>query len=188
MSLAPRTAIVSSVGTVVVSALGFVVVLLLNAFVLDDYDAFGEVDIPGTASLELPAGEVTVNFHTVVRQSQADGALPVPELQMSITPPEGVAEAEVIPSPGATTTINSDAWVRVWQVRTGAAGVYRIATDGAVDGYIAPRLAFGRDDTRAWLAWVFGAGFGVGMIALALAVFWHIRTTSSANTGERGPD
>ena len=33
----------------------FIVMLILNAFVLDDYDAYGEVPIPGSTSLQLPA-------------------------------------------------------------------------------------------------------------------------------------
>ena len=43
----------------VVAVPGFIVVLVLNAFFLDDYDAYGEVPIPGSASLHLPRGEVT---------------------------------------------------------------------------------------------------------------------------------
>ena len=33
---------------------GFVATLVLNAFVLDEYDAYGEVPIPGSTSLHLP--------------------------------------------------------------------------------------------------------------------------------------
>ena len=51
--------------TLVASVLGFVAALVLNAFVLDEYDAYGEVTIPGSTNLHLPAGEVTVNFHTM---------------------------------------------------------------------------------------------------------------------------
>ncbi len=40
--------------------------LMLNAFVFDGYDAYGEVPIPGSSSLHLPDGEVTVSFHTVI--------------------------------------------------------------------------------------------------------------------------
>ena len=45
---------------IVVAVVGFVATLILNAFVLDKYDAYGEVPIPGSGSLQLPAGEVTV--------------------------------------------------------------------------------------------------------------------------------
>jgi hypothetical protein len=48
----------------VVSVAGFTAALVLNAFVLDTYNAYGEVPIPGSARLRLPAGDVTVSFHT----------------------------------------------------------------------------------------------------------------------------
>ena len=49
-----------------VAVIGFIVTVILNAFVLDKYDAYGEVPIPGSTSLHLPAGELTVSFHTMV--------------------------------------------------------------------------------------------------------------------------
>ena len=64
--VAVRIAILVSVVMIVVAVVGFVVTLILNAFVLDKYDAYGEVPIPGSGSLQLPAGEVTVSFHTEV--------------------------------------------------------------------------------------------------------------------------
>jgi len=63
----------------VVAVPGFIVMLVLNAFFLDDYDAYGEVPIPGSGSVHLPRGEVTVNFHTVTLGS-GGGGLPVPPL------------------------------------------------------------------------------------------------------------
>ncbi len=52
--------------TLVVSVAGFIVTLVLNAFFLDKYDAYGEVAIPGSGSVHLPAGDVTVSLHTLV--------------------------------------------------------------------------------------------------------------------------
>ena len=63
---APRIAIVVAIMTLVGSIIGFVAVLMLNAFVFDGYDAYGEVPIPGSSSLHLPDGEVTVSVHTVI--------------------------------------------------------------------------------------------------------------------------
>ena len=50
----------------VVAVAGFVATLVLNAFFLDRYNDCGEVPIPGSASLHLPAGQVTISLHTVV--------------------------------------------------------------------------------------------------------------------------
>ena len=51
---APRIVIVTSICALVIGAVGLFATLFLNAFVFDEYDADGEIPIPGTASLELP--------------------------------------------------------------------------------------------------------------------------------------
>ena len=76
----------------IVSVAGFIVALVLNAFFLDKYNAYGEVPIPGSSSLYLPAGEVTVSLHTVVISGPDGGGLPVPPLGVTITPPDGLAQ------------------------------------------------------------------------------------------------
>ena len=69
---APRIFVVASILTLVVAVIGFIVTVILNAFVLDKYNAYGEVPIPGSSSLHLPAGEATVSFHTqTIRQPRA---------------------------------------------------------------------------------------------------------------------
>ncbi|MGB6516466.1 MAG: SHOCT domain-containing protein, partial [Mycobacterium sp.] len=50
--IAVRIAILVSILTIVVAVIGFVVTLILNAFVLDKYNAYGEVPIPGSGSLQ----------------------------------------------------------------------------------------------------------------------------------------
>ena len=103
----PRIALISAILTLVAGAVGFVVVLMLGAFVLDEFDAYGEVPIPGSGRLHLPAGEVTINFHTLVTGS-GNGNFPIPPLTLGITPPDGVPDPVVTESGGSTTTVNSD--------------------------------------------------------------------------------
>jgi Short C-terminal domain len=177
--VATRIAIVVSVATLVVAVVGFVVTLILNFFVLDKYNAYGEVPIPGSGSLHLPAGEVTVSFHTEVIGSPSGGGLPVPQLGMSIDPPAGVSEPKVTESYGSTTTINNDAHVRVWVVQVPAAGMYNIKTEGKVGGYISPRLAFGHKSAYGSLVWVFVVLFGIGLLNLICALWWSARTRLS---------
>src|SRR6476659_5255262 len=50
----PRIAILVAILTLVTAGVGLVATLILNAFVFDEFDAYGEVPIPGTASLHLP--------------------------------------------------------------------------------------------------------------------------------------
>jgi hypothetical protein len=179
MGRAPRIAIIASVLTLVAAILGFVAVLVLNTFVLDEYDAYGEVTVPGSTSLQLPEGQMTVSFHTVTTGRPTSG-FPIPDLSFSITPPAGVPEPKVTENIGGTTSVNSDVRVRIWTVDIPQTGTYDIATDGKVDGYVAPQLAFGHDSSRSWLLWVFGGLFGLGLLELFVAVTWSLRASKKA--------
>lgn len=74
--VAARVAVAGSVVTLVVAVAGFVLTLVLNAFVLEKYNAYGEVPVPGSSSLHLPAVQVAVSFHTQVICSPSGGGLP----------------------------------------------------------------------------------------------------------------
>ncbi|MGE2722691.1 SHOCT domain-containing protein [Mycolicibacterium celeriflavum] len=176
---APRVAVVVSVLTLVVAVVGFVVTLVLNAFVFDEFDAYGEVPVPGTDSVELPAGEVTVSFHTLTTGQPTSG-FPIPALSINIDAPDGVADPAVTQSIGQTTTVNSDTHVRVWVVQVPEAGTYRITTDGDVNGYINPRLAFGHGSSYGWLVWLFGGLAALGVLELIAALIWSARSARAA--------
>lgn len=180
MGRGARILLVASILTAAAAVVGFIAVVVLNAFVFDEYDAYGEVDIPGSASLHLPEGEVTVSFHTLVTGQPSGAGLPVPELQMSISPPEGVDEPTVTESFGGTTTVNNDAHVRVWVTEIHEAGTYEVLTEGEVDGYISPRLAFGHDRTHGELLWLFGGLFAVGVVGVLVALIWSARVAKRA--------
>ncbi len=153
--------------------------LVLNAFFLDDYDAYGEVPIPGSGSVHLPRGEVTINFHTVMTGS-GGGGLPVPPLGITFTPPDGVAQPTVSENIGSTTTVNNDAHVQVWTAQIPADGTYNITTDGQVNGYIIPRLAFGHPNALSFLVWVFVGMFFAGLFATILLSMWLSRSRRKA--------
>jgi Short C-terminal domain len=175
----PRFAILSAVLTLVVAGVGLIASLILNAFVLDEYDAFGEVSIPGSTSLHLPAGEVTVSFHTMVTGSPSSG-FPIPDLKFNVTPPVGVPNPEVTESISGTTTVNSDTHVQVWVMQIAQDGTYDIVTDGNVNGYINPRLAFGHGSSYGWVTWVFGGLLALGVVELAAALMWSARSAKRA--------
>lgn len=174
--VAARAALVVSVTTLVVAVIGFVTVLVLNAFVLDRYNAYGEVPVPGSAGLHLPAGDVTVSFHTRVIGSPGGGGLPLPRLGMAIDPPAGAPEPVVTEHLGSTTTVNNDSRRQVWQMQVPADGTYRIRTEGQVSGFISPRLAFGYRSPHGSLVWVFAGLFVAGLVALAGSLIWRART------------
>lgn len=81
---------------------------------------------------------------------------------------------------GSTTTVNNDAHVRVWVAQIPAAGTYHVTTDGQVNGYIAPRLAFGHSSSYGYLVWVFVALFVVGLADSILSGWWLARTRRRA--------
>lgn len=175
----PRIAMISAVLTLVAAGVGFVAMLILNAFVLDEYDAYGEVPVPGSTRLHLPAGEVTVSFHTMVTGSPSSG-FPIPDLQFSVTPPSGVPKPQVTESVGGTTTVNSDTHVQVWVLQIAQEATYDVVTDGNVNGYISPRLAFGHGSSYGWLTWAFGGLLAVGVVELAAALIWSTRSAKAA--------
>ena len=174
-----RFAILSAVLTLVVAGVGLIASLILNAFVLDEYDAFGEVSIPGSTSLHLPAGEVTVSFHTIVTGSPSSG-FPIPDLKFNVTPPVGVPNPEVTESISGTTTVNSATHVQVWVMQIAQEGTYDIVTDGNVNGYINPRLAFGHGSSYGWVTWVFGGLLALGVVELAAALMWSATSAKRA--------
>jgi len=164
-----------AITTMVVSVIGFVVSLILNVFVLDKYDAYGEVAIPGSATLHLPAGTATVTFRTYSVGGGSGGGLPIPSIGLSIDPPSGAPEPAVTESIGSTTSVNNDVRRRVWTVDIAQEGDYRITTDGRVSGYIEPRLAFGHDSPYGWVPWTFAVVFGIGVLDFIIAIIWRLR-------------
>ena len=149
----------------VIGGVGFIIVMVLNAFVLDDFDAYGEVPIPGSGQVQLPAGQAQISFHTSVTGSPSSG-FPLPALRLNIVPPDGVPDPVLTEDHGTLTTINSDTHIRIWTAEIPEAGTYQIHTDAQVNGYINPRLAFGKETESGFLHWVFAGVFGLGLLDL----------------------
>jgi hypothetical protein len=74
----------------VVSVAGFVASMMMDFFT-DYYKDYGEVPIPGSGRLHLPAGDVVVSFHADMPGANQDDytdSLPTPQnLELVITPP-----------------------------------------------------------------------------------------------------
>jgi hypothetical protein len=170
-----KVSLSAAIVLMIVAVGGFVVTLVLNAFFLDKYNDYGEIAIPGSGSLYLPAGEVTVSLHAVVIGG-ADSGLPVPPLGVTISPADGSAQPTMTENIGSTTTVNNDAHVRVWVAHIPAPGTYNITTDGQVNGYIAPRLAFGHSSSYGFVVWWFVALFVVALVGSIVSGWWLART------------
>jgi len=172
-STGPRILTVVAVVTMIVAGIGFVVTLMLNAFVFDEYDAYGEVPIPGSSRVELPAGEVTVTFHTVLVGGSGNG-LPVPPLKYRMTGPDG-ADVRLTEDYGGTTTVNNDARVRIGYLHLPVAGTYDVQLDGNVSAYLNPSLAFGHGSSYGQVPWILAAVFGFAVVDLIVARVWAAR-------------
>jgi hypothetical protein len=177
--------------TLVASTIGFFVTLMLNAFVFDEYDAYGEVPIPGSASLQLPAGDVTVSFHTQLIGSTTGNGLPVPSLKYRIASsgaPQGSPALEMVEDYGSTTTVNNDARVRIGYLHVPTEGTYDINLDGNVSAYLSPRLAFGHGSSHGNLPIVFAVVFGFAIVDLVIARVWaaRVRRTATPSPGFAG--
>ena len=93
--------VIASVALPVVSTIGIFFWPDVDASVFDKYAAYGEVPIPGSRTLHLPEGDVQVSFHTEIAGSMEGGGLPIPPgLEVTITPPSGVATPKFIQSLG----------------------------------------------------------------------------------------
>jgi Short C-terminal domain len=142
-----------SIGVLVLSIGGFVTSQVQNAASVpsfdfnssSDYRAYGEVPIPGTQTLHLPAGKLGIAFHAET-VGVPEAGLPIPDLKLNIDPPTGVADPQVSENMGGTTSFNNDSWRRVWVAQIPQEGDYQITTDGQVTAFIDARLAFGHVD------------------------------------------
>lgn len=165
---AARAVRMSAILSLIAGGAGFILMMCLNAFVLDDYDAYGEVPIPGEGRVDLPAGDLKISFHTLMVGSSNGFVLP--PLKLSIIPPQGIDDPVLTENHSGTTSINGDTHVRVWTAQVPADGTYTIRTDGPMGGYVNPQLAFGRDTQYDWLTGVAAGVFVLGMAELFLSM------------------
>jgi hypothetical protein len=161
---------------------GFALVVMgvLPPFVLDD--TYGDVAVPGSATVHLPSGEMDVTLEAVAPTDDRS----LPPLSMRISGPDGIPGPEVVESPRTTSLIFGDKRVRVWVVRIAQEGDYRVDIDGELYGPYKSTLTFGnimrnqslRSLLATWatISWVFCicvggvvfcAVFGIGIGFLA---------------------
>lgn len=162
-------------GMAVVSIGGLITTAVLGT-IGEKYASYGEVPIPGSAQVHLPAGQVVVSFH--VRNYGGRG-LTLPRLDFDITPPPGSPDPTVTEDFGATVSINDDAHRRVWFMKVADKGDYRIITGGEVGGYAQPRLAFGQTRSLHAPLWLFTA-MSIISVDLAIAAWWLRRKQRGA--------
>lgn len=103
---------------------------------------YGEVPIPGSATVHLPPGEVDATLRT----AGPAGDVSVPPLSIRISGPDGTTQPEVIESPRRKySDSQGNTLARVWVVRIAQEGDYRIEVHGEVYRPYQPSLTFGRN-------------------------------------------
>lgn len=152
---------------------------MVNAFVIADDDAYGQVPIPGSASLELPAGDVDIAYRATTLTVGGKGVM-VPPIQLDITPPTGVAKPLITDSMSSSSKTNREVTVRVFTVHIKQAGTYRIDTKASVFASQNPRLTFGHSSPYYWVMWPFIGLTVLAGIALGLSIMWSLRSGKQA--------
>lgn len=172
---APWTAIIASVITLVIGVLGVIGSVMVNAFVIADPDAYGEVPLPGSAALELPAGDVDISYRATTLTVGGKG-VQVPPIQLDITPPAGVAQPLITDSMTSSSKSNREVTVRVFTAHIEQAGTYRVDGKASVFASQDPRLAFGHSSSYYWVMWPFIGVALLGGAALAASIVWAMRS------------
>ena len=155
----------------IVWVIGFVVSIIVNFIVFDEFDAYGEVPIPGTGTVQLPAGDVTISFHSRYPKgiSPEDVPIPIPDgLEVTITPPSGLPEpdmTDVTKGDRSCGTRNSDGHCTVKTAHIHRAGNYTVTTNANVTSFPNPRVAFGRPSQFWFVTWLFGCLFLVTAVS-----------------------
>lgn len=162
---------IASAALLVLSIAGFIASWVLNDGVWDKYAAYGEIPIPGSRTVHLPAGDVKASFHTEIAGTMEGGGLPVPQdLEVTISGPNGAAAPKFVQSLGGTTADNQDVHVTVGVVHVPTAGDYTVATSGKTSAYLSPRLSLGHDSRYRFVTWVFAALGGTSVLTLLALV------------------
>jgi hypothetical protein len=167
-------------GIFAVVSIGGLIITAIVGVTGDKYGSYGEVSVPGSGEVHLPAGEVMISFHV---SGYGGRGLTLPKLSFDITPPPGVPDPTVIEDFGPTVSVNDDAHRRVWFMRVPVEADYRVITDGQVGGFVDPRLAFGRTAAVDGPLWLFAA-LSIVSVDLGIAAWWFGRRSRQSPAGE----
>lgn len=147
----------------------------------DAGDSHGQVSVPGSGRLHLPAGEVTVTLVSTIPPEDIGGRgcpeVVVPEnLELVVTAAAGLPQPSVTKDRSHNTFCDSETRQQVMSVHVPVAGDYIVTVKGEGNAATNPRLAFGSDSIFRFLLWpVFPIVIAVGIVGAVI-------------TYPRGPD
>lgn len=180
----PLIATLTSFGVLAVGLIGLGVSVV--AYVMTGgHSAYGEVSIPGSANLELPAGEVLISYSATTPLAGSGGAV-IPMLPLKITPPAGAEKPTLTDAGRASTTSGRELTADLYTAHIAQAGVYGIEVGDPGYSYGEPRLLFGYGSPYGSLLWWFGGVTALGVVAAFPTTFWLIFKDDSK--GEESSD
>ncbi|MFI5506550.1 hypothetical protein ACIA48_03715 [Mycobacterium sp. NPDC051804] len=151
-----------------VVAFAAAVVGLIASFVMDFVsladETYGDVPVPGSTSMRLPAGDVLITLKTDA-VGRGVGAVIPENLELVITPPSGIPKPSVTdllgddaaePAPRRSEGYEAGEAIREAMIaHIPVAGDYTITSSGTDPLSTSPRLTFGRDSIFDFLTWPF---------------------------------
>ena len=167
----PARILMILLGVVAAVSIGGLIITAIVGVTGDKYGAYGELPVPGSGEVHLPAGQVMISFHV---NGYGGRGLTLPKLSFDITPPPGVPDPTVTEDFGPTVSVNDDAHRRVWFMQVPTEADYRVITDGRVSGFVNPRLAFGQTRAVEGPLWLFAA-LSMISVDLGIAAWWFGR-------------
>ena len=139
----------------------------LSVYALESSDAYGEIPVPGTGTVHLPAGEIVAAFaHSDDGRHSNPDPGPEPEPTLWLTGPASAPEPRIVADRGRRSDDGTSTHVQLWRITVGAEGDYDATVAGDASGYPQPRIAFGRTSSGVWL-WALG---GLLFVAVMVAV------------------
>jgi len=192
----PHTAFEWFLSASIVGIFGFMALMFLDglAYMHWTSKAYGEVPIPGSRRLHLPAGDVLVTLHAEAPAEvpNSDSDVPIPQgLELVITAPTGAPQPRVV---GAYSgDVSTSHWIpwepvefyrQVEVAHIPVDGDYTITANANAGPPANPRMAFGYDspfDTVAWI--VLGlSGFGLLVVSPIAYGLSALRESATAPT------
>jgi hypothetical protein len=157
-----------ALGVIAVTVACAIVLLVIEAFgSTRDATKYGEVSVPGRASVNLPAGEVLIYYGD---QPARDTELLVPpNIQLRVRTTNGQALLGSTPFAGDQFADGDYERRPIANLRVPESGNYEaVAASGGV-GAVNPAISFGENGTRDYSYAIFVL-FGGGLLAAILAV------------------
>src|SRR6187551_3107194 len=127
--LIERVVIGVSAVALVVSLVGFIAAMGVDTKT-EDYRAYGEIPVGAEITMHLPPGDVNVSVHSRLTGVVEVDRVRIPDLQLTVDPPEGMAAPQLDSYDGGSTGGTENYRKQIWIARIPTDGNYVVRFDG----------------------------------------------------------